>query len=63
MELVVLIGTRRRGMFHTDSDEFEKYVDMTKGTNEVYSGCLVLSFVSCLNFVRSMLVVIIGFHH
>lgn len=52
MELVILIGTDRGGKFHTDLDVFEMHVIMTKGMNEVYSGCLVLCFISCLDFIR-----------
>lgn len=60
MELTVLIGTRRGGKFHPGSDGLKMLADMTKGANEVHSGCLALSFILCLDIVCTKHEVLMG---
>lgn len=53
MEFIMPVGTNFGGIFNTGSDGFEMNPEMSEGAYEVHSGCLALTLIPCLYYVRA----------
>ena len=53
MEFIVPVGIHCAAKFHADSDGIKMQAEVSYSIYEVHSGCLALSFTSCLDFVHT----------